>query len=236
MLTSPVESPSNRMLVRSCMWPQIADHKLVHERIRTTLTSLNTVAWCSATWPLLNEWISGSEKLCNLSCIYVQNHLMIFLLWDWTHIFKNHVIRNNLYVFMQCSFLFKYFYYHIYINNTMVTKINKMATTRSLLERPAEKTRNGILWLSNTSSCQCRPSLHHTISHDTPYSYATNLKTIGTFCTIFGIMCSLISYLINRSWALVHLKIKDTIIRYRVIWHRVHNGVLNKRTPSYYSK
>ena len=169
---------------------------------------MNTVPWCSATQPLLNEWINGSEKLRNLSYVYTYKTIQWYSSSGWTtHIFKNHIIRYNSYVFMQCSFLFKYFYYHVYCNITMVTKINKMAATRYSLDRPAEKTRNGILWASNTSSCQWRPSLHHVTSHDnTSYSYIANLKAIGTFCTIFGIMCSLISYLINRLWALVHLE------------------------------
>jgi len=71
---------------------------------------------------------------------------------EFNYIFKNHIIRNNSYVFMQCSLLVKHFHYHVCLGDTMVTKINKMATIKSLLDKPAEKMSNGILWVTNTSS------------------------------------------------------------------------------------
>ena len=69
--------------------------------------------------------------------------VIIFFCDGTTEIFKNHIIRNDSYVFMQCSLLLQHFHYHICLNNTMVTKVNK--SIRHSLDRPAEKTRSGTL-------------------------------------------------------------------------------------------
>lgn len=165
MLGSPVESPSNRTLVRPYVIFTYGFNAWKNKK--HTLISLNTEAWCSATQPLLKEWINGSEKPHNLS--YKGKIDESFAMAHTTHIFKNHIIGNNSYVFMQCSLLLEHFYYHICLNDTMVTKVNKII--RHSLERPAEKTRSGTLWVANISSSHLWPSLHHVTSHATLYIY-----------------------------------------------------------------
>ena len=66
--------------------------------------------------------------------------VIIFFCDGTTDIFKNHVIRNDSYVFMQCSLLLQHFHYHICLN---VTKVNKII--RHSLDRRAENTRSGTL-------------------------------------------------------------------------------------------